>query len=190
MKIVTRIFCIFIVSFAMCSVQADIKVPCNLKEMIVTLCENNEQLNDIISPKNIKDVMRALELMESQGEAITEADKANEVIKKFLNELLNVYDEKIEGLLRNEIFFKNIGILGFWGSAILTIFCAYDHLPHVSNEFLEYHFHSRDTHVFTLIGLGLAVFSCFFKAQGYQNENIALQDIKACIVHLKEALAA
>jgi hypothetical protein len=188
MKFFTFVFAIMsIMGFTICR-STDSQKPYNVHETIAAICDRSEYISEFITQATILDVMRAIELLVEKGASVTESDKVNKVIKEFIEELEKEYAIRVVEVEKNENFFKNVGFLGFIATSVLAIFCSYDQIPHVSNEFLERQLHAKETQLGVLMGISPVLFYLFYRAQGYQNERIALQEVEECIARLKEAL--
>lgn len=188
MKIFISVFAAAALSFAVCKSNELEKKPYNFQEIISSICDGSSRLNSMISQNTFDDVIRAIELLE-KGD-VTEADKTNEIIKEFIEAFKKECALKIEEVKKNENFYHNVWLLNFVAAGTFAFFSSHNNLPHFSNEFLERNVHSKDNHFYALIAWATSIFFLYYKAHGYQNERVALQDIEACVAQLIASLEA
>lgn len=196
MKFYIPVFALMALGFSLskadylCKSDEPQKKAHNFQEIVSSACNRNTNLNRLISSDTFDDIMRAIKLLEDGNASVTESDKANKIIIEFIEALKKEFMSKIEEVKKNENFYQNFRFLNFIVAGIFALFASYDHLPHFSNEFLERNVHSKDNHCYALIAWATGIFFLHYKALGYQNERIALEDIEKCITQLKESLEA
>lgn len=152
-------------------------------ELVAKLCQQQEGLR-IITP----DDMVRLQMFIDEQKNLSDTDALTLKIKDFISELQKEYEARIAQSSKYENSLKTAGFLGFFASMFVALICGFDLLPHVSNSSIERHLHSKDTQAYLLLLSAPVVFYMLYKAQGYQNDRIALQEIKECIDKLNQAL--
>ncbi len=157
-----------------------------INDLVLQVRDSNENLHNVS-----KEDITYVQMLLNDNSASTSIDenKFNSNVKAILMAVLKECAEKIASVEKKENNLKFAGFSGFFVSAILAVICGFDLLPHVSNERVNHHLHSKDTQAYALLISFPLVFYALYKAQGYQNERITLQEIEERIGKLKEALS-